>query len=221
MNKSASAKNSVRPIRWKRWSLAVFAGTILLGFTLPEKLVIPVRNATRKDWNRQSFWYEPWGKSGVHKGIDIFAPEGREVLAATGGLVVWRGGHGRQGGGCVRPQVALPLLRAPARLPDALAFGCKQRPAHRLRGHQRKCRRKTTPPALFHFHFGAISVALGQQHARCAEDVLSESRYFVAVRFGVFERYCFSHRGFMPDRKRFFRPAENKKPLPRVGGSGF
>jgi len=27
----------------------------------------------------------------VHKGIDIFAPEGREVVAATGGLVVWTG----------------------------------------------------------------------------------------------------------------------------------
>ena len=61
------------------------------GFLLPENYTIPVKDATRADWNRRSFWFYPWGKSVVHKGIDIFAPEGRPVLSATGGLVVWTG----------------------------------------------------------------------------------------------------------------------------------
>lgn len=62
----------------------VFAVVILVGYLVPERLVIPVENATTSDWNKDTFWHEPWGASGVHKGIDIFAPKGRHVLAATG-----------------------------------------------------------------------------------------------------------------------------------------
>ncbi|HIE02261.1 MAG TPA: hypothetical protein EYP59_18605 [Thiotrichaceae bacterium] len=40
---------------------------------MPEKLVIPVMGAKTTGWNHQTFWYEAWGRSGVHKGIDIFA----------------------------------------------------------------------------------------------------------------------------------------------------
>lgn len=58
---------------------------------LPERAVVPVRGAGPHDWNPQSFWYEPWGASGVHKGIDIFAPKGRDVISATYGVVVFRG----------------------------------------------------------------------------------------------------------------------------------
>jgi murein DD-endopeptidase MepM/ murein hydrolase activator NlpD len=53
--------------------------------------IIPVKNATSKDWNPHSFWYSPWGKSGVHKGIDIFAKSGTPVLSSVGGLVVFTG----------------------------------------------------------------------------------------------------------------------------------
>ena len=68
-------------------SVAVAALAILAaGFLLPERLAIPVAGATSADWNHETFWYEPWGASGVHKGIDIFAPEGRPVVAATPGL---------------------------------------------------------------------------------------------------------------------------------------
>lgn len=63
----------------------------IIGFLLPEKLVIPVKGATDKDWNHATFWFEPWGKSGVHKGIDVFAPNGAPVISATYGLVVFRG----------------------------------------------------------------------------------------------------------------------------------
>jgi hypothetical protein len=52
---------------------------------------IPVEGATVADWNRDTFWHHPWGRSGVHKGIDIFAKEGTPVLAATGGVVLYAG----------------------------------------------------------------------------------------------------------------------------------
>lgn len=69
-----------------------FLAVILaLGLCIPGRGVIPVQNATAKDWNSQSFWYSPWGKSGVHKGIDIFAKKGTPVLSATSGLVIYTG----------------------------------------------------------------------------------------------------------------------------------
>ena len=56
----------------KKKSLLIIFSTIALGYLIPENLSIPVKGATTADWNDHSFWYEPWGKSGVHKGIDIF-----------------------------------------------------------------------------------------------------------------------------------------------------
>lgn len=82
--------------RKRRWLLAL-AIVLLLPLAIPEQPVIPVEGATARDWNPQSFWYEPWGKSGVHKGIDIFAPKGRTVRSATWGLVVFRGELGLGG----------------------------------------------------------------------------------------------------------------------------
>ena len=78
----------------------VFLAILVAGFFVPENAVIPVEGASSKDWNPKSFWYEPWGVSGVHKGIDIFAPHGRKVVAATPGLVLYKGEF-RQGGDVV------------------------------------------------------------------------------------------------------------------------
>ena len=64
---------------------------LLLGFILPEGLVIPVQGSSDQDWNHKTFWHEPWGRSGVHKGIDIFSPVGRPVVSATYGVVVFKG----------------------------------------------------------------------------------------------------------------------------------
>ena len=50
-----------------------------------------MQGASPHDWNPKSFWFEPWGVSGVHKGIDIFAREGTAVLSATPGVVVYWG----------------------------------------------------------------------------------------------------------------------------------
>lgn len=64
---------------------------VLVGFLLPDNAIIPVESATNKDWNHNTFWYEPWGKSGVHKGIDIFAPIGKPVISAITGFVIFQG----------------------------------------------------------------------------------------------------------------------------------
>lgn len=72
-------------------------GILVAGLLVPEKAVIPVEGASVRDWNPQSFWYEPWGVSGVHKGIDIFASQGKKVIAATPGIVIYRGEWARGG----------------------------------------------------------------------------------------------------------------------------
>lgn len=83
--------------RWRRWALAFAVAALVAPLAWPDYPAIPVQGATRADWNPRSFWYYPWGASGVHKGIDIFAPEGRPVLAATSGLVIRSGFHGAGG----------------------------------------------------------------------------------------------------------------------------
>lgn len=77
---------------WRKWGwikktiLFIFL-FFLIGFCIPEKFSMPVEGATQKDYRQDSFWYFPWGKSGVHKGVDIFAKAGTNVRASTGGIV--------------------------------------------------------------------------------------------------------------------------------------
>lgn len=66
-------------------------GLLLMGLIAPERIRIPVAGASTKDWNAQSFWFEPWGTSGVHKGIDIFGKAGTPVLSTTDGIVLFTG----------------------------------------------------------------------------------------------------------------------------------
>ena len=73
------------------FSAFVFAFTFTLFATMEQKLIIPVVGATVDDWHQDSFWYNPWGPSGVHKGIDIFAKKGVSVVSAASGLVVSKG----------------------------------------------------------------------------------------------------------------------------------
>ena len=81
----------------------LLAGTALFlaGLAVPQRLVLPVRGATRADWNPETFWHSPWGASGVHKGIDIFAREGTPVFSAGPGLVLFAGQLGRGGNAVV------------------------------------------------------------------------------------------------------------------------
>lgn len=76
---------------WLRWLALGLIGILLLGFAIPEARVIPVQGASAKDWNPRSFWYYPWGRSGTHKGIDIFARKGTPVRASTQGMVLYSG----------------------------------------------------------------------------------------------------------------------------------
>lgn len=69
----------------------------LLGFLPAERHVMAVEGASVADWNSKSFWYYPWGRSGVHKGIDIFAAKGTPVRATTGGIVLYSGNYGLGG----------------------------------------------------------------------------------------------------------------------------
>lgn len=87
-----SRKNTLSIGKVIKWSvLAALSITGIVVFLLPENAIIPVQNATTKDWNQQTFWYEPWGSSGVHKGIDIFGSKGTPLLSATGGVVIFSG----------------------------------------------------------------------------------------------------------------------------------
>lgn len=70
---------------------------IVIGFILPQKFSMPVSSATKSDYNQKSFWYYPWGRSGTHKGVDIFAKEGTLVRSSTSGLVILRGTYGMGG----------------------------------------------------------------------------------------------------------------------------
>jgi peptidoglycan LD-endopeptidase LytH len=54
-------------------------------------LQVPVKGAVRSDWNPKTFWYEPWGKSIVHRGIDIFAKAGTDVISPSGIFVIYAG----------------------------------------------------------------------------------------------------------------------------------
>ena len=78
-------------LKTRYWIALTLLSVGALGGFLPETPTIPVQGATTRDWHPQSFWYYPWGRSGTHKGIDIFAQEGTPVLAATHGLVVHTG----------------------------------------------------------------------------------------------------------------------------------
>ncbi|WP_333969840.1 M23 family metallopeptidase [Alteromonas mediterranea] len=77
--------------------LLIFLVFICAGLVIPEKLVIPVEGASSNDWNHNTFWYEPWGSSGVHKGVDIFGAKGAPVQSATSGYVIYTGELGKGG----------------------------------------------------------------------------------------------------------------------------
>lgn len=70
---------------------------LIIGFLIPQQIVIPVENATPKDWNKNSFWAYPWGNSITHKGIDIFKAKGTNVVSATYGIVIYTADSGKGG----------------------------------------------------------------------------------------------------------------------------
>lgn len=84
----------LRKTRYRRiflFSFLVVIIFLLLVAFVPYNYVMPVKGAGIKSYSQKSFWAYPWGKSGHHKGVDIFAKQGTPVLSATKGLVVYVG----------------------------------------------------------------------------------------------------------------------------------
>ena len=80
--------------RIKKILLYCFLGMMVLLLLIafvPYNYVMPVKGAGINSYSQQSFWAYPWGKSGHHKGVDIFAKQGTPVLSATKGIVVYVG----------------------------------------------------------------------------------------------------------------------------------
>lgn len=71
--------------------LLFLVAVFLLGFLLPHSVYSPVLKSAIAKIDPESFWYYPWGESGVHKGIDIFADSGVNVLAPVYGVIVKKG----------------------------------------------------------------------------------------------------------------------------------
>lgn len=78
-------------MKWFKRVLFTLSIIFIVGFVIPDPVTIPVNGATERDWNHNTFWYEPWGDSGVHKGIDIFATKATPVISASYGLVLFKG----------------------------------------------------------------------------------------------------------------------------------
>lgn len=80
----------------KKWTLSkkiwiTLLVLLIVGYCIPQDLRMPVQGAGKGSYNAKSFWYYPWGKSGTHKGVDIFAKKGTTVRSSTAGIVVYKG----------------------------------------------------------------------------------------------------------------------------------
>lgn len=81
----------------KRNLLYLLLVILVVPCLFPVDLIIPVKGATSHDWNKDTFWYEPWGLSGVHKGVDIFAEKSTEVISPSTSIVIYTGNIERGG----------------------------------------------------------------------------------------------------------------------------
>lgn len=84
-----------RDRRTRTWLIGVL-GLLVAGFFIPQNMIIPVKGATTTNWDDKSFWAYPWGSSVTHKGIDIFAERGTQIVSSTHGIVIYthEGGKG-------------------------------------------------------------------------------------------------------------------------------
>ncbi len=81
----------MRKISKKRSVGIILLVIIIVGLFIPQRFVNPVEGADKNSYNSESYWFYPWGKSGTHKAVDIFAKEGTRVKSSTGGLVIFTG----------------------------------------------------------------------------------------------------------------------------------
>ena len=69
----------------------------IVGFVVPQDLRMPVAGANANSYNHETFWYEGWGSSVVHKGVDTFAKRGTPIHSSTLGIVVAASEGGKGG----------------------------------------------------------------------------------------------------------------------------
>jgi murein DD-endopeptidase MepM/ murein hydrolase activator NlpD len=81
----------------KKKVLLIIGVIVLIGLLIPETFKMPVVGADKASYNQKSFWYYPWGKSGTHKGVDIFSKTGTPIISSTKGLVLYCGKLSRGG----------------------------------------------------------------------------------------------------------------------------
>lgn len=86
-----------RKLKLYKKTLHLLVWIILLSFLAPQDFTIPVKGATKSDYHPDSFWFYPWGKSGTHKGVHIFARKGTPVVASTRGFTIANGKNKRGG----------------------------------------------------------------------------------------------------------------------------
>ena len=83
--------------KWiKRTAIAMLA-IVVIGLLIPQNLKMPVVGAGSNSYNHETFWYEGWGTSIVHKGIDVFAKKGTSVHSSTWGIVLLSTEYGKGG----------------------------------------------------------------------------------------------------------------------------
>ncbi len=83
--------------KWIKIILIAILSIILIGLLIPQNLKMPVVGADNNSYNHETFWYEGWGSSIVHKGIDVFAKKGTSVHSATKGIVLATAEYGKGG----------------------------------------------------------------------------------------------------------------------------
>ena len=84
----------------KKWIKKLTLGIlsiVLMGLLIPQNLKMPVVGAGSNSYSHKTFWYEGWGTSIVHKGVDVFARKGTSVHAATWGIVLLATEYGKGG----------------------------------------------------------------------------------------------------------------------------
>ena len=79
------------------YTLLALVTIVVAGLLMPQNLQMPVVGADDNSYNHETFWYEGWGTSIVHKGIDVFAKRGTSVHSATIGIVLFTAEYGKGG----------------------------------------------------------------------------------------------------------------------------
>lgn len=84
-------------IRWIWRTIIVLIAIVIAGLLILQNLQMPVVGADHGDYNHNTFWHKGWGKSIVHKGVDVFAKKGTVVNSSTIGIVLSTTQLGRGG----------------------------------------------------------------------------------------------------------------------------